>query len=131
MHRADEECVQIFSGKSEGKTLLGRCKSRWEDDIKLDLREIGLEDEDWIRLSEDTVRQRAPINTVINFRFSKKGGKLLDQTRGLGSRFSVIILNNAVSLINSLIKRSLRGVINILLLPLPLFHSSVKPTIDT
>jgi hypothetical protein len=90
-----------------------------------------LEDEDWIRLSEDTVRQRAPINTVINFRFSKKGGKLLDQTRGLGSRFSVIILNNAVSLINSLIKRSLRGVINILLLPLPLFHSSVKPTIDT
>ena len=40
-------------GKCEGKRLLGRPRHRWEVTIKLDLKEIGWEDMDWIHLAED------------------------------------------------------------------------------
>jgi hypothetical protein len=41
---------------------------RWEDNIKLDLREIGIDGENWIRLAQDTVQWWAYVNTVINLR---------------------------------------------------------------
>jgi hypothetical protein len=40
-------------GKPEGKRPLGRPRRRWEDGIRMDLREIGLEGVDWIRLAQD------------------------------------------------------------------------------
>jgi hypothetical protein len=39
--------------KPEGKRQLGRPRRRWEDNIKLDLREIGIDGENWIRLAQD------------------------------------------------------------------------------
>jgi hypothetical protein len=53
-------------GRPESKRLLVRPKRRWEDNIKLDLREIGIGGENWIQLSEDRVHWRACVNTVMN-----------------------------------------------------------------
>jgi hypothetical protein len=58
----------ILVGKSEGRRPLGRPRCRWEDNIKMDLREIGFGDVDWIHLAQDRDRWRALVNTVINLR---------------------------------------------------------------
>jgi hypothetical protein len=54
-------------GRPEGKRPLGRPRRRWEDNIKMDLREIGI-DENWIRLARDRVQGRAFVNTEMNLR---------------------------------------------------------------
>jgi hypothetical protein len=52
----------------EGKRALGRPRRRWEDGIRMDLREIGLGGVDWIRLSQDRDRWRAVVSAVMNLR---------------------------------------------------------------
>jgi hypothetical protein len=51
--------------KLDGKGPLGRLRRRWEDDIKMDLREIVWED--WMRLSQDRDWWRAVVNTIMKF----------------------------------------------------------------
>jgi hypothetical protein len=51
-------------GKSEGKRPLGRRRRRWEDNIRMDLRELGCEDVDWIHLAQDRDQWWALVNTV-------------------------------------------------------------------
>jgi hypothetical protein len=66
-----EGCIQpynILVGRPEGRRPLGRTRRRWEDNISMDLREIGFADEDWIRLAQDRDRWRAVVNTVMNLR---------------------------------------------------------------
>jgi len=58
---------RVLVGKPEGKRPLGRPRRRWEDDINLDLREVG-GDGDWMELAQDRDRWRALVNTVMNFR---------------------------------------------------------------
>jgi hypothetical protein len=53
---------------SEGKRPLGRPSRRWEDNIKMDLREIGIDGANWIRLAQDRVQWRAFVNTVMKLR---------------------------------------------------------------
>jgi hypothetical protein len=53
-------------GKPEGTRPLERSRSRWVDNIKMDLREIGRESEDWIDLAQDRDQWRALVNTVMN-----------------------------------------------------------------
>jgi hypothetical protein len=56
-HVRVEKSVQGFGGKPEGKKPLGRPRRRWEDGVRMDLREIGLGGGvDWIRLSQDRDR---------------------------------------------------------------------------
>jgi hypothetical protein len=55
-----------FLGRPKGRTPLGRPRSRWEDNIKVDLREIGFGDVDWIHLAQDRDTWRALENTVMN-----------------------------------------------------------------
>jgi hypothetical protein len=55
-------------GKPEGERSFGRSRRRWVDNIKMDLREIGWDDMDWIDLAEDGDQCRALVNTVMNFR---------------------------------------------------------------
>jgi hypothetical protein len=55
-------------GKSEGKRPLGRPKRRWVDNIEMDLREIGWDGMDWIKLAQDRDQWRAHVNTMINLR---------------------------------------------------------------
>jgi hypothetical protein len=50
---------RVLVGRPEGKRPLGRPRRRWEDNIKMDLREIGIDGESWIRLAQDRVRWRA------------------------------------------------------------------------
>jgi hypothetical protein len=58
----------ILVGKSEGKRPLGRPIRRWMDNIKLNLREIGWDDMDWIVLARYRDHWRAHVNTVMNLR---------------------------------------------------------------
>jgi hypothetical protein len=55
-------------GKPEGRKSLGRPRRRWEDGIKLDLREICWRCVDWIQLAEDRDHWRAVVNAVMNLR---------------------------------------------------------------
>jgi hypothetical protein len=64
-------------GEPEGKRPLGRFKRRWEDNVKLDLREIGCSVTDWIHLAVDTEKWLAYVNTVLKSRVPKNVGKLL------------------------------------------------------
>jgi hypothetical protein len=59
----------ILVWKPEGRRPLGRPRCRWEDNIKMNLREIGFGDVDWIRLVQDRDRWRALVNTVMSLRF--------------------------------------------------------------
>jgi hypothetical protein len=49
-------------GRPEGKRPLGRPRRRWEDNIKMDLREIGIDGAIWIQLAQDRVQWRAFVN---------------------------------------------------------------------
>jgi len=60
---------RILVGKPEGKRLLGRPRLRWEDNIKMDLKEVGCGGMDWIYLVQDRDSWRALVNAVMNFRF--------------------------------------------------------------
>ena len=57
----------VLVGKPEGKSPLGRPRRRWEDNIKMDLQEVG-RGGDWMELAQDRDRWRALVNTVMNFR---------------------------------------------------------------
>ena len=56
-------------GRSEGKSSLGRLRPRWEDNIEMDLQEVGGGRGDWIELAQDRDRWRALVGTVGDFRF--------------------------------------------------------------
>jgi hypothetical protein len=58
---------RVLLGKSERKPL-GRPRPGWEDNIKMDLQEVGCGGMDWIDLAEDRDRWRALVNAVMNLR---------------------------------------------------------------
>jgi hypothetical protein len=60
---------RILVGKPEGKRPLETPCRRWEDNIKMNLREIGWGGIDWIDLAQDREQWRALVNTVMNLRF--------------------------------------------------------------
>ena len=57
----------VLVGKPEGKRRLGRPRRRWEDNIKMDLEEVGRGCGDWMELAQDRDRWRALVNAVMNF----------------------------------------------------------------
>jgi hypothetical protein len=59
---------KVLLGKPEGKRPLGRPRSRWEDNIKMDLQEVGCGGMEWIELVQDRERWRALANAVMNLR---------------------------------------------------------------
>jgi hypothetical protein len=61
---------RVSVGRTEGKSPLGRPRRRWEDNIKLDLREIGIDGTNWIQLAQYRVQWRACLNTVMKLRVS-------------------------------------------------------------
>jgi hypothetical protein len=59
---------RVLVGKPEGKRPLGRPRRRWEDGIKMDLREIGCGGVEWIHLAQYRDHWRALLNAVMNLR---------------------------------------------------------------
>jgi hypothetical protein len=59
---------RVLIGRPEGKRPLGRPRRRWEDNIKMDLREIGIYRANWIQLAQGRVQWRAYVNMVMNLR---------------------------------------------------------------
>jgi hypothetical protein len=74
-HGAGRGIYRVLVGRPEGKRPLGRPRRRWEDNIKMDLREIGIEGENWIQLAQDSVQWRAFVNRVMNLRVPNISGR--------------------------------------------------------
>jgi hypothetical protein len=65
---AERNVYRVLMGNPGGKRALGRPRRRWEDGIRMDLREIGWGSVDWIKLAQDRDRWRVFANTVMNLR---------------------------------------------------------------
>jgi hypothetical protein len=61
---------RVLVERPEGKRPLGRPRRRWEDNIKLDLRESGIDEANWIQPAQDRFQCRVFVNTVMNLRVS-------------------------------------------------------------
>ena len=59
---------RLLVGKPEGRRPLGRPRRRWEDNIRMDLREVGCGRVDWMELAQDRDRWRALVSAVMNLR---------------------------------------------------------------
>jgi hypothetical protein len=66
--REEGGVYRVLIGRPEGKRPLGRPRRRWEDNIKLDPRKIGIEGVNWIQLVHDRAQWRTFLNTVMNVR---------------------------------------------------------------
>ena len=65
---------RVLVGKPEGKRPLGRPRRKWEDNIKMDLQEVGGSCGGWMELAQDRDRWRALVSMVRNFRVPKMRG---------------------------------------------------------
>jgi len=65
--REERGVQRVLVGKPEGKSPLGRPRRRWEDNIKMDVQEVG-GGGDWMELAQDRERWWALVNTVMNLR---------------------------------------------------------------
>ena len=74
----ERRCVyRVFMGKPEVKRPLGRPRCRWEDNIKMDLQEVGCEGMGWIKLAQNRDSWRALVNMVINILVPQNAGNFL------------------------------------------------------
>ena len=63
----DRGVHRVLVGKPEGKKPLGKPRRRWEDNIKMELQEVGVDRGDWMELAQDSDGGRALVGTVRNF----------------------------------------------------------------
>ena len=68
---------RVLVGRPEGKRPLGRPRRRWEDNIKMDLQEVGGGCGNWMELAQDRDRWRALVSMVMNPRVPKNAGNFL------------------------------------------------------
>jgi hypothetical protein len=61
-----ESAYRVLVGRPEGKGPLGRPRHRWEDNIKMDIQEVGRGEMDWIALAQDRNRWGPLVNVVMN-----------------------------------------------------------------
>jgi hypothetical protein len=74
----ESRCVcRVLEGKAEGKRPLGRPRRRWEDNVRMDLQEVGCGCGDWIGLAQDRDTWRALVSAVRNLRVSYNAGNFL------------------------------------------------------
>jgi hypothetical protein len=60
--------LKILPGKPTGKRPLGRPRRRWEENIRIDLKEIGINTRNWVASAQDRDYQRALVNAALNLR---------------------------------------------------------------
>jgi hypothetical protein len=78
-HEGGERCLKGFGWEARRQETTGRPRHRWEDNIKMDLGEIGIDGANWIRLAHDRVQWRAFVNTVMNLRVPYESGIFFDE----------------------------------------------------
>jgi hypothetical protein len=66
IHGGGERCYRVLVGRPKGKRSLGRPRHKWKDNIKMDLRETGINGENCIQQAQDRVHWQAFIDTVMN-----------------------------------------------------------------
>jgi hypothetical protein len=93
----ERNVYRVLMGKPEGKGLLGRPRRKWEDGIRMYLRDIGWRSADWIQLAHDRDRWPALVNTLMNLRF-------------LAPRGSYVILYFSTNIIRQIKSRRMRWV---------------------
>jgi hypothetical protein len=71
----EKNAYRIMVGKPERRRPLGRPRRRWVNNVKVDLREIGRVDMDWMDLVKDRDQWRALVYTAMNFRVPSNAGK--------------------------------------------------------
>ncbi|KAJ4443967.1 hypothetical protein ANN_05756 [Periplaneta americana] len=59
---------EVLVGRPEGKRPLGRPRHKWEDNIKIDLREVGYDDREWINFAQDRDQWQAYVRATMNLR---------------------------------------------------------------
>ena len=59
----DDNCIQGYDGETQGNTLLGISRRKWEDTVKMDVKEMRWDTVHWIRLAKDRAKWRAFLNT--------------------------------------------------------------------
>jgi hypothetical protein len=77
-HRGDEKCIQNFGRKTWSVKTAGSPMSRWEDNIRMDVREIGWKVVGWMHLAQDRDQWRGFVQTVMDLRVPLKEGEFLD-----------------------------------------------------
>jgi hypothetical protein len=75
--RENRNAYRILVGMPEGKRPLGRPRRRWVNNIKINLREIGWDDMDWIDLAQNRDQWRSLVDTVMNLQVPLNAGKFL------------------------------------------------------
>jgi hypothetical protein len=70
---------RILVGRPERKRQLGWTRRAWEDNVKMDLREMGMDGANWIRPAQDRVQWRDFLSTLMNIRFRKQSRLLIDK----------------------------------------------------
>jgi hypothetical protein len=86
---------RVLVGRPEGRRPMGRLRRRWEDNIKLDLRDIGIDGANWIQLAQDMVQWQASVNTVMNLRVPQRKQDFFYKLSDIS--FSNNILHHGVS----------------------------------
>jgi hypothetical protein len=66
----DRSAFEILKGEPTGKRPLGRLRHRWEDNIRMDLEEIGINAGNWVDSAQDMDCLRALVNAALNLRVS-------------------------------------------------------------
>jgi hypothetical protein len=77
-HVEKRNACRVSVAKPEGKRSLGKPRSNWKNNIKINLREKGWGGMDWIHLAEDREEWRALVNTVMDLRVSTKCWEILE-----------------------------------------------------
>jgi hypothetical protein len=77
MYGGGERYIRILVGRPEGRRPLGRPRRRWEDNIKMNLQELGWEGMDWTDMAQDRDRWWTIVNAVINLRVPYNAGNFL------------------------------------------------------
>jgi hypothetical protein len=72
---------RVLVGKAEGRRPLGRPRRRWEDNIRIDLRDVGCGCVDWMELSQNKDRWHALVSEVMNLRVPYNAGNCLTSCR--------------------------------------------------
>ena len=65
------ECFEILTGKPTGKRPLGRTRRRWEENIRMNLKKIGINTRNWVDLAQDRNYWRALVNATLYIGFHK------------------------------------------------------------